>query len=112
MSREDSRGRTPAQNKGGGGLGQNGGANTWGRWREREEADGGVRLHCGLWANGRWVGLTGLARSEMKIGFWIFALIFSINAETRNKLEEIDRGLRKCEILPGCRLDYLEQLSY
>jgi hypothetical protein len=42
-----------------------------------------------------------------------FTLILSINVETRNKLEEIYRCLRKkCEILSGGRLDHLEQLLY
>jgi hypothetical protein len=61
--------------------------------RERRLTVGhGCFVVCGYKGDG-WVNRPGPVRNENWI--LVFSLIFSINAEMRNKLEEIDSYLRK-----------------
>jgi hypothetical protein len=73
------------------------GADTWGP--RGGEGERGRRWASDTWPNWAWVAVTGwrvgssgLVRKNMISDF---PLIFSINAEMRNKLKEIDRGLIK-----------------
>jgi hypothetical protein len=84
------------KNRGGGGLGQNGGTDAWGRQRERER--GGWRWGmAALWVVGKRATRIGWRAPPIEKRKLIldFALPFSNTVEKEDKSRKIDRSLHK-----------------